>query len=434
MFEALAAVAVVAFLMVSTAGNYIVHLRDDRATQGMLIPILFFSLAVMVLVYPRSLAENVAVRQGTLTTEWRDDSVMAASLAFIMAMLTFCYGAFRYHPGTDEVSREKTVFHHVKEERKSLSAGHALSVVLMFFVAVLCLGQYFSIWPRERYASLTFTSLVRGPNQASRALSLLTDADIDRLEAVGVNGTELMSGALGCDVNASSSYETFLTQAASGVWNYDLRVGLSDLLEAEILGLAVLSIVGIAVSIGGAVFLLLEDAGTVISALQGILSAIAVALRAAEMKSQFGEISLEWFIPVIGLLSFIQMALTLFVRVDRRLLVWTSYADLEADFFMGETVELGDFLYERLGFRVDPEVVQRWTQTGRLDGLRKLITEHEIRKQTGLIGSPPIYEKAMGIPSSAPTTEEKRMVEEMKKEEERVQMEDDDDRESALSG
>jgi len=368
MFEGTAAVAIVALMLISSVAGYLRKAKDPLATQGYWLPIFYFSAGVMVMIIPFSSYEIVGFIAGWMKVCWADDSLMAVVLCFFFFLFSFSVAAFRYVDG--EVAREKTPYKNPRAERfRTLGSG---LIFMQFFVAFLCLGQYFQLFPRQRFMNFLFDERVVG-NVVEINADNISDT-VNRFEPfLRFQDKQILSGV---GFNCSTPEDCFLSLVnleeqsaficnASGIalalvngmntivgpsMAYSVQFGLSDLLQKEILALGVLTIGSIGLLLGSLMYPVLDDVSLVISGVSSAVMSIAVPYRILEMQNPIFQGTIgEWFIPILGLALFLASSMSVMVRIEgphRFISPFVSEKDLEDAFNLSPYTEVEKFVQQ----------------------------------------------------------------------------------------
>lgn len=354
MFEESASVAMVALLLVSSVSGYLRKAKDPKSTQGAWQPIFFFSTAILILIISYNDYEVIGYISGWMTVTWADDSLMAISLSFFFFVFSFLVSAYKFKGGGEEkIKREKTPFESFQMERFRILA--VVLICLLFVIALLCFGQYFQVFPRQRFLEFTYDGRAEGeitdPANFSSSIvvdrleSFLREADRNLLTQAGLNCTSrdscitslsVLEAQNSCPNATSDLDEPFfvgVNTLVGGDMAYKVQFGLSDLLDREILALGVLTLCSIALLMAALMYPVVDDFGMAVTGASSTVMAIAVPYSIRELRSpRFHGTIGEWFIPILGMLQFLSCCASILVRVEsphKFKSPWVSLEDLQ---------------------------------------------------------------------------------------------------------
>lgn len=350
MFEESASVAMVSLLLVSGIMGYLKRIRDPASTQGFWQPVFFFCTAATILIVSLRPSEILAYVSGNLRITWAEDSMMAISLGIFAFLFSFSVSAFRVKH--EKIEREATPFRVVKATKVRVYTG--IVIALMFIVAMLCLGQFFHIFPRQRSISVEVSmraDSVNGSNwEANRLGPFLSEDHLDILSIMGVNCSEraLCISSLPSLSCNNTYYDGNLIDLVrdSGV-GFITKFGLSDLLDKEILALGVLTFCTVILSFASLIFPVMDDLSLLVSGVSSAIMIVAVPYRIREMRL-FEQSITEWFIPVLSVFQIAVSCASLLVRVDsphRVEIAWSSKDEMMYDFANWPGDDLAEFVF-----------------------------------------------------------------------------------------
>lgn len=378
MFEESAAIALVALLLISSVAAYIRKAKDPQSVQGFWQPIFFFSVSMMILIVSYSEYETVGYLAGWMEIDWADDGKMAVSLSFLFFLFSFSVSAFRVN-ANGVLERERTPFKKLNFE--SFRPAGLLLIGLLFLSSLLSFGQYFRVFERERPLSFSRHSTLAGVKVVednttleafvSRLEPYLRTSDRAALTSSGINCTnrdQCLSSLYSLERNSNCTwnhsmnlpiYKSMLAVQTPNL-SYNLRFGISDLLQDEILALAVLQIASIFLVCGGIILPSIDDFGLIITGVGSTLMTIAIPYRLKEASSHvFIGILSEWFIPIISVLQFLMSCVSVLQRVEsphKFVVPWVSVEEFMDDFGASEFRSYSAFIEFWTSVKISPSV------------------------------------------------------------------------------